>query len=122
MARILIVDDSTFACARLKILFESGGHEVVGHTEEAEQALSLFKSLHPELVTLDYMMGVKSGEAVLKEIIKHDPSAKVIMISGSNDPAIEERVLQAGAKSFVEKFNSKEEILKVVDQVMAGIL
>ena len=118
MAKILIVDDSAFARARLKMLFESGGHEVVGLAEDGEQGLKLFKSLHPELVTLDYLMTGKSGEAVLKEMIQHDPSARVIMVSGSTDNIIENRVLQAGAKAYLEKPNMKRDILKVIDQVM----
>ncbi len=118
MAKILIVDDSAFARARLKMLFKSGGHEVVGRAEDGEQGLKLFKSLHPELVTLDYLMPDKSGEVVLKEIIQHDPGAKVIMISAWGDHSIEERCLQAGAKVFVQKSNSKRNVLKAIDQVM----
>ena len=118
MAKILIVDDSSSACARLKALFESGGHEVAGCAENGVQALKMFKDLHPDLVTLDYLMADKSGEEVLKEIIQYDPSARVIMISGSSDSTIEERVLQAGAKVFIPKFNALIDILKVIDQVM----
>ena len=118
MAKILIVDDSSFARARLKMLFESGGHEVVGGAENAEQALALYKSLNPELVTLDYLMADKSGEAVLEEIIQYDPSARVIMISGSGDHAIGDRALEAGAKDFVEKYNLEKDILNVIDRVM----
>jgi FixJ family two-component response regulator len=89
MAKILIVDDSAFTRNTLMMFFESGGHEVV-----------------------------KSGEVVLKEIIQYDPSAKVIMLSGSGDNALEERALQTGAKFFVEKPCAKREILDVIDQVM----
>ena len=118
MAKILIVDDSAFARARLKMLFENEGHEVVGSAADGEQALALFKSLRPELVTLDYVMADKNGEVVLKEIIQHDPSARVIMFSGTGDNTIEERVLQAGAKVFVEKFNAQRDILEAIDRVM----
>jgi len=118
MAKILIVDDSSFACARLKSLFINGGHEVVGCAVNGVQALKMFKDLHPDLVTLDYMMSDKNGEEVLKEIIRYDPSARVIMISGSSDYTIEESVLQAGAKVFIQKFNDQIDTLKVIDQVM----
>ncbi len=118
MAKILIVDDSAFARKKLKLLFESGGHEVVGSARDGEQALTLFKNLHPELVILDHVMPDKSGETVLKEIIQYDPSARVIMISGTIDPTLEERVLQAGAKVFVEKFEEQLDYLKVIDRVM----
>ena len=118
MAQILIVDDSAFARNSLRMIVVNGGHEVVGGAGDGEQALELFKSLRPELVTLDYLMPGKSGETVLREILQHDPSAKVIMISGSSDFSMEERVLQAGAKFFVEKPYLQRDILKVIDQVM----
>ena len=118
MTKILIVDDSAFTRNALMTFCESGGHEVVGRAENGEQALELFKKLRPELVTLDYLMPGKSGEVVLKEIIQIDPGARVIMLSGSGDNKLEERVLQTGAKFFVEKPCAKGEILKVIDQVM----
>ncbi len=118
MAKILIVDDSAFARNMLKVIVESGGHKVVGRAGDGGRALKLFKSLNPELVTLDYLMTGKNGEAVLKEMIQHDPSARVIMVSGSTDNIIEHRILQAGAKAYLEKPNLKRDILKVIDQVM----
>ncbi len=100
------------------MIVERAGHEVVGRAGDGEQAVELFKSLHPELVTLDFLMPGKNGEAVLEEIIQLDPSAKVIMISGSGDYTIGEKALQTGAKVFVEKPHVQEDILKVINQVM----
>jgi two-component system chemotaxis response regulator CheY len=118
MAKILIVDDSAFTRNLLRRVYESGGHEVVGHAGNAKQALTLFKTLHPELVTLDYLMPDKNGEDVLEEMIEHDPNARVIMISGSGDNTVEERALQTGAKVYLEKHRAQREILEVIDQVM----
>jgi len=118
VTKILIVDDSSFARNRLKIIFERAGHEVVGSAKDGKQALNMFDSLHPDVVTLDYLMAGKNGEEVLKDIIQHDPAAKVIMVSGSGDHTVEEKVLAAGAKLFVEKFKSKNEFLRAVDRVM----
>jgi len=78
MAKILIVDDSAFTRNMIGLIVESGGHEVVGRAEDGEQAMTLFNDLHPELVTLDYLMPDMSGEAVLGEMIETDPRAKVI--------------------------------------------
>ena len=118
MTKILIVDDSSFARNRLKIIFERAGHEVVGSAKDGNQALKMFDSLHPDVVTLDYLMAGRNGEEVLREIIQHDPAARVIMVSGSGDHTIEDKVLAAGAKLFVEKFNGKNEFLRAVDKVM----
>ena len=118
MAKILIVDDSAFARNSIKMICERAGHKAVGRAGDAKQALKLFKTLHPELVILDYLMAGKDGEAILKEIIRHDPGARVIMISGSRDKNIEERFLQAGAKVFMTKPWVQRDLLKVIDQVM----
>ncbi len=118
MVKILIVDDSAFARNSISMMVESGGHEVVWRAGDGEQAVKQFKSLHPDLVMLDYLMPGKNGEVVLKEIIQHDPCAKVIMISGSGDETIEARALKTGAKVFVKKPCVAVDLLKVIDQVM----
>ena len=117
MAKILIVDDAVFTRNLLKITAESGGHEVVGCARDGEQAFSLFKSLHPDLVTLDCLMPDKPGEVVLREMIQHDPDAKVIILSGSGDHTLEERIMQTGAKAYLQKPCAMGDILKAVDQV-----
>jgi len=120
MAKVLIVDDSAFTRNLLRRICESGGHEVVGQAANAEQAMTLFKELKPELVTLDYLMPDKSGEEVLEEMIQLDPEARVIMISGSGDNIIEKKALQTGAKVYLEKHTAQREILAVIDRVMAA--
>ena len=120
MAKILIVDDSAFARNVLGLIIEKGGHEIIGRAADGKSGLEMFKNLHPEIVTLDFLMEGKNGETVLKEIIKHDPSAKVIMISGSGDHSVEKKAMKTGAKDFVEKLFMKRDILKAIDQVIAA--
>jgi len=119
LATILIIEDSKFALFRLTKLFQGAGHEIVGSVRQSEKALSCYKTLQPQLVTLDHMMDGKSGEEVLEEIMDYDPSAKVIMISGSGDVTLPERVLNAGASAFVQKFDDSTDILDVIDQVLS---
>lgn len=116
MARILVVDDSSFARNRLKRIFERAGHKVVGSAANGDQAVSLFDKLQPDVVTLDYLMTGKDGMDVLKEILAHDPDARVIMISGSGN--VKSEFLSAGARLFVEKLNDQDQYLRAVDRVM----
>lgn len=118
MAKVLIVDDSPFTRHLLGVIVKMGGHEVAGAAEDGKQALKMFRSLQPDLVTLDWLMPSKSGEAVLKKIIMLDPDAKVIMITGWANKSIEGRVLAAGAKAFLEKSNVQKDLLNVIDQVL----
>ena len=119
MATILIIEDSKFALFRLTKIFQEAGHEIVGSVRLSEKALDSYKTLQPQLVTLDHMMDVMSGEEVLVEIMDYDPSAKVVMISGSSDTSLPERVLSAGASAFVRKFDNQTDILDTIDQVLS---
>jgi len=118
MVKILIVDDSSFARNRLRLMFEMEGHEVVGLAENGKQALELYKSQRPDIVTLDHLMTGESGEDVLHALLEYDPEVKAIMVSGSGDHAIEARVLQAGAKAFIQKMSTQGAFLKTVERVM----
>jgi two-component system chemotaxis response regulator CheY len=120
MAKILIVDDSAFARNTLGMIIENGGHEVVGRAADGKSGVEMFKSLHPEVVTLDFLMDGKDGETVLEEIMEFDPKAKVIMISGSGDYTVQKTALKTGAKDFVEKPFLQRDLLNSIDQVMAG--
>ena len=118
MAKILIVDDAAFTRNLLKITVECGGHEVVGCARNGKQGFDLFKNLHPDIVTLDYLMPDRSGEVVLKQIIGYDPKARVIMLSGSDDHTLQERTMQNGAKCYLKKPCAMRDILKAIGQVM----
>lgn len=120
MAKVLIVDDSAFARNVLGRIIEQGGHEVIGRAKDGDSAVELFKHLQPELVTLDYLMTGKNGEAILEEIIEADPKARVVMISGSGDHSIEARTRRSGARDFVSKPFMQRDLLKVIDRVMAN--
>jgi len=118
MAKILIVDDSPFTRHLLGVIVKMGGHEVVGVAEDGKQAFEKYKTLRPDIVTLDWMMPSKSGEAVLKKIIQFHPYAKAIMITGWANKSIEKRVLEAGAKAFLEKSSVQKDLLQVIEKVM----
>ncbi len=118
-SRILVVDDSSFARRRLSSIFEHAGHEVVGNAQDGAQALMMFETLHPDVVTLDYLMKDECGVDVLKDIIRRDPAAKVIIISGSGHSSIEKESLAAGAVGFVDKFNDKRIFLSALDHAMS---
>jgi len=118
MAKILIVDDSPFTRRLLGVVLKSGGHEVVGVAEDGKEAFEQYKALRPDIVTLDWMMPSKSGEAVLKKIIQFHPYARAVMITGWADESIEERVLGAGAKAFLQKSRVQHDLLPVIERVM----
>jgi two-component system chemotaxis response regulator CheY len=118
MAKILIVDDSAFARNALKVIIEGSGHEVVGRAANGAEAITLFTSLRPELVTLDWLMAGEKGDEVLEKLMRIDPGARVIMISGMADPGVRDQALQAGAKYFLAKPFEDRTVVQTIAQAM----
>ena len=119
LAKILVVDDSAFARHRIQQLLEAGSHQVVGTAANGAEALRVYQKLAPDLVTLDHVMDDTPGETVLRRILEANPDARVIMISGADDESLKQRVLQAGASAFVEKFSMKIDLVEVVDRILS---
>ncbi|MDF3001399.1 MAG: cheY5 [Bacillota bacterium] len=118
MARILIVDDSIVSRKKLKIILEEGGHQVAGEAGEGLEAIQKYKTLSPDLVTMDVTMPDMDGVSTLKLIIEYNPSAKVIMITslGKNTTMLE--ALSAGASDFITKPFSDRQVRDVISGVL----
>lgn len=92
MARIMICDDAAIMVKSLALNLTKMGHKVVAETSDGQDAVKSFREEKPDLVLMDISMPVKSGIDALKEILKIDPGAIVIMVSGLG---YQETVLQA---------------------------
>lgn len=123
MARILIVDDSKFMRLTLKNFLEknfAGVHQVVGEAGSAEEAVTRFNELTPDLVTMDIIMPEASGLEAVKKIIAQHPSARIIMVSAMGQEKIVEEAIALGAKSFVTKPVKPEDLFKTVEKVLGA--
>jgi two-component system chemotaxis response regulator CheY len=118
MGRIMIVDDSSFMVGSLKYIVEHAGHEVVGTAKEGGEGLVLYKKLKPDLVTLDILMKGKDGITTLKEIMKLDPKAKVIMVSASGLDEIKEEAHKLGASGFIVKPFKQNQIIDEIQRLL----
>lgn len=62
MANILIVDDAAFMRSSLQNIVEKAGHKVVGLAGDGSEAIRLYKTLRPDIVTMDIVMrGMSDG-------------------------------------------------------------
>ena len=119
MARVLVVDDALFMRKMVSDALTKGGHEVIGEAANGAEAIEQFKSLSPELTTLDITMPEKDGLEALREIMAMDPAARVIMCSalGQESKVIES--IKAGAKDFVVKPFKPDRVLEAVSKALA---
>lgn len=118
MARVLVVDDAAFMRKMLRDVLTTGGHEVVGEAANGAEALEQFQALKPELTTLDITMPVQDGIAALKDILKLDPAARVIMCSALGQETKVLESIRAGAKDFVVKPFQAPRVLEAVEKAI----
>ncbi len=115
--KILIVDDALFMRNMLRDIFIRAGHQVIGEAANGIEAVEQYHLLHPDLVTMDIVMPLKSGIEALQEISDADPDACVIMCSALGQDALVIEAVQAGAKDFIVKPFKEERVLDVVRRV-----
>jgi two-component system chemotaxis response regulator CheY len=103
MARILIADNASFMRSCLKYIAENAGHEVAGLAKNGQEAIDLYARIKPDLVTLDILMEGTDGMTALREIMKADPAARVIMVSALGQEQLQEEARQLGACGYIRK-------------------
>lgn len=116
--KVLIVDDAAFMRMMIRDILERHGYEVVGEAENGEQAVEMYKKLRPDLVTMDITMPEMDGITAVKEIMKFDPKAKIIMSSAMGQQAMVIDAIQAGARDFIVKPFQPERVLEAVTKVL----
>lgn len=119
MAKILIIDDSSFMRGSLKFIAEQAGHEVVGMANDGAEGLELYKKLKPDLVTLDILMKGMDGISGLKAIKHEDPKAKVIMITAVGQEEKQEEARNLGASGYIRKPFKQDEIASEIKRVLS---
>lgn len=111
MAKVLIVDDAAFMRISIKNMLTKNGYAVAGEAENGKIGVEKFKELSPDIVTLDITMPEMNGLDALKEIIKINPAAKVIMVSAMGQEAMVRDAIMSGAKGFIVKPFKEEGIV-----------
>ncbi|PIB34940.1 histidine kinase [Reichenbachiella sp. 5M10] len=117
MKTVLIVDDSAYMRALIKIALTEAGYEVVGEAENGEKALSLARSLNPDMMTLDNILPDMFGIEILQQLIREKTNIRVIMISAVGQDRIVNKVKKMGAYGYIVKPFEPELLVKVVNEV-----
>ncbi len=118
--RVLIVDDALIIRKRIRDIAESAGWEIAGEAKNGEEAVAMFDSERPDLVTLDIVMPKMDGVAALKQMMQHDPSARVVMVSAVNQKDKLAECIQAGAIDFIVKPFEKASLLGFFEKYLSA--
>lgn len=106
MAKIMIVDDAVFMRQMIIKVLVAEGHEIIAEASSAKEAVEKYRKLRPDLVTMDIVMPMMEeldGIGAVREIIKFDPNAKILIVSVMAQQSLIVDAIRAGAKDFVTK-------------------
>jgi len=117
MAKVLIVDDAAFMRISIKNMLTKNGYEIVGEAENGLISVEMYKELQPDIVTMDITMPEMSGLDALKEIIKIDPAAKIVMVSAMGQEAMVRDAIVSGAKGFIVKPFKEDGIIAAIKKL-----
>ncbi|MCA1296127.1 response regulator [Paenibacillus sp. alder61] len=120
MKKILVVDDAAFMRLMLKGILSKNGYEIVGEAENGQEAVEKYRSLSPDLVTMDITMPIMEGVEAVRQIKKLDPNAKIIMCSAMGQQTMVVESLQAGAKDFIVKPFQEERVLESIRKTLGA--
>ena len=91
-------------------MLKTQGFNVIGKAGNGSEAINIFKSFQrkPDIILLDHRMPIKNGIDTLRELIRLNSHTNVIFISADN--SVKKQALSLGAKCFIEKPFSIEQL------------
>lgn len=118
--RVMVVDDHPLWRDAVERDLSADGLDVVAVAADGRQALARFPAARPDVVVLDLQIPPPDGVQVTAEIVRRDPSVRVLVLSASGEQADVLAAVKAGATGYLVKSASREELLSAVRRVAQG--
>ncbi|GEP37077.1 DNA-binding response regulator [Nocardioides psychrotolerans] len=118
--RVMVVDDHPMWRDAVERDLQAGGFDVVAVAANGAEAVARFPAARPQVVVLDLQIPAPNGVEVTAEVLRHDPSARVLILSASGEQTDVLEAVKAGATGYLVKSASREELLDAVRRVARG--
>ncbi|MDP1818393.1 MAG: response regulator transcription factor [Acidimicrobiales bacterium] len=119
--RVLICDDQPLFRRGLAMVLEGeAGIEVVGEAEDGDDALAKAEDLAPDVVLMDVRMPKSSGIEATRAIAAVVPTARIVMLTASDEEDDLYEAIKAGAAGYLLKEVSIEEVAGAIRAVVSG--
>ena len=115
--KVLIVDDAKLMRSMIRNALKDVPDIVLLEASNGEEAVQLYYSTKPDVVTMDITMDLKNGVEAAKDILKSDPGAKIIMVTALGQEEMLKDCISAGVQDFIVKPFSAERIKAAVSKI-----
>lgn len=118
--RVLIVHTAVVMRMIVKEALTAHGFEVVGEAINGAQSLEKYRTLRPDVVTMDMILPEMDGVAAVKSIVAEFPHALIVICTSVSQPELLAQAIRAGAKAFVVKPFGAAKLLETIERVLAA--
>jgi two-component system, NarL family, response regulator len=120
-ATVLVVDDHALLRTGVaNIINQEADLRVVAEAGNGVEAIQAFETHHPDVTLLDLRMPIMEGVEAVRQIRERDPRARVIVLTTYDTDDEIARALKAGAKAYVLKDISADDLIGCIRDVLAG--
>lgn len=115
--RLLVVDDSRISHAMMEGILARSNFEICGYAKNSAEAVEKYRSLNPDIVTMDMNLPDADGMECSRRIISINPKVKIIMISAMRDASLMMQGRAIGIHSFLQKPLNANELIDTLQMV-----
>ena len=118
---VLLVEDHPMFRERLSsIISKRGDMAVCGEADNVVDALHLAETLKPNIAIVDITLRGSNGLDFLKDLKARSLALPVLVLSMHDEAIYAERVLRAGARGYITKYEASSEVMAAIEQVLNG--
>lgn len=118
--RILVVDDQPMVRQGLRMYLSLDADlEVIGEATNGYEAVNFAMRLKPDVILMDLMMPQLNGIEATDLLRTYDSATTIIALSNSEDPALIEAMMQAGANAYFSKGIETEKLITVIKELVS---
>ena len=119
--RVIIVDDHDLVRQTWRMLLHNyNSITVIKECSSGSEAIYEATVSDPHIILMDVNMAGVNGFEATKKILQTSPHIKIIGVSINNQPGYARNMMQLGAKGYVTKNSSREEMIRAIHEVMNG--
>jgi two-component system, chemotaxis family, chemotaxis protein CheY len=117
---LLIADDNCLMRQIIKSTATARGWQVVGEVGDGQEAIESYVRLKPDAVTMDLVMPDHDGLHGVEGIVRHDPAARVLVVSALDQTDVLKQAFRAGATDFIVKPFDKKCLIDALDRMVSS--
>ncbi|MEE1785146.1 response regulator transcription factor [Streptomyces sp. SP17BM10] len=118
--RVMVVDDHPMWREAVSRDLAEAGLDVVATAGDGEEAVRRARACTPQVVVLDLNLPGLPGAEVCRQVVAHDPSVRVLVLSASGEHQDVLEAVKSGATGYLVKSAGREELLDAVRRTAVG--